>query len=170
MYHVYEYDYVQHTNILLCVDFKRNVQAYIESYIMNFIDEKQGIKYDTFLDSCKKGDDSITKEEWNKNIRYFCTKSENNLSKYTIKHMIKEEGYLYNTYKCKKVKSIYITRSIEDFEYEENRECDVDFETIDNFQKVIDLFKQPTNKKDGEKISKEYLYQDVVKELKTLFD
>ena len=55
----------------------------------------------------KKHDETLTKEEWNNNTRYWASDSSNK-SKYIIKKMEKDIGTIYNSYPVTKIMNIYI--------------------------------------------------------------
>lgn len=174
MYLLATFNYQTKENNIIFQGSKRNTEEEMEKYIYNFIDDKQGVKNYKYI---KNKNEIITREEWNKNIRYWATIS-NNYSKITIKTMIKDIGFLYNTYPIVKLESVYIINhdilNNYNYIYKTLRDDNL-FNYYEEFNNVIDelehVIKQcdksiKLNIKDG---TKEDKYKEVITELKNKF-
>ena len=166
MYCITEYSYIDRVHKIVAKGSKRDMTEYIESYILNFMDSKQGLKYKTFQESLKENDDKLSTKEWNSNKRYYVTRS-NNLSKYIIKEMRKDVGYVYNSYRVNKIKSVYIvkTNNTNDIEYRDGTE----FTSYESFDKVLDCIKKVNKEVKKVELDINQVYGTVVKELKSVF-
>lgn len=136
MYSVVVYSYEEKKASVLEYGSKRDMQELIESYCIDYIASIQGNRVSQFKDIVKQKGYLITKEDWDNNIRLWITKS-NNFSKYTIKQMNKNIGYLYNSFETKKVLSIYLVQTNIPYEIDYNYEPA--FVMYDDFDKVMDI-------------------------------
>lgn len=109
MYFISLYDYKEGLNNLIQHGTKLEMLNFMENYIIDYINFNQTYKHKKFDEIVKKPKYSLSKDEWNKNIRFYVTKSRNN-SKYTLKKVVKSRGYLYNTQITEKIFSIYLIK------------------------------------------------------------
>ena len=78
---------------------------FIEEFCFVYLCKYQGDKKVTL----KNHSNTLSREEWNDNIRYWVTKS-NNRSKYTINRMDKDVGTLFNGYPITKLMNVYLIK------------------------------------------------------------
>lgn len=109
MYFVGIYDYSSKDCFILKKGSKYQMMSYIEGHLIDYINNNQTYKIKSIDEILKKSNQSLTKEEWDNNFRFYITKSNNN-SKYTMKKVLKDKGYFYNSYNDHKLFSIYLIK------------------------------------------------------------
>lgn len=147
MYSVAVYFYDNKETVIKNVGSKRDMIEYIEAFCLDFVADIQGNRVNNIKEIIKPIGNSITKNEWNRNIRLWVNKS-NNLNKYTVKQIEKKIGYLYNSYEIKKKISIYLIKSnLKQFEIYDD--CAAHFDYFDEYDEVVKVIKE---KNDDEKL------------------
>lgn len=166
MYYISSYSYDTKKHEMVASGSRNNITEHIETFILNYIDKMQGFKYNKFGECIKKSGETLSAKEWNKDIRYFVTRSNNNMSKYVIRHMTKVKGYMYNSYETKKVKTVYLIKNNKyKKKIEERRTSDFDFNK--EFNSVIDeLVSGAKDKKSVKVVDVCKIYKSVISELK----
>lgn len=165
MYCVSCYSYETKKHEMIAFGSRNNMTEYIETWIMNYIDSMQGTKYKSFDECLRKSGKMITSKEWDNDIRYFVTRSNNNMSKYVIMHMVKTKGYMYSSRTTEKVKTVYL---IKNSKYKkvttERRSSDFEHhEELDNVLKDLVKFVKDNTTVEIDIVE---LYGNVIKELK----
>lgn len=168
MYCVSCYSYETKKHQIVAHGSKNNMTEYIEAYIMNYIDKMQGSKYTSFGGCLKKSGQTITTKEWDNDIRYFVTRSNNNMSKYVIQHMAKTKGYMYNSYKTTKVKTVYLIENAKIRKKTTERRT-TDFDHNEDFSKVIEQITGDIKSAKIKPVNVQSIYNKVIDELKEIF-
>lgn len=97
------YDYETKANKIIHTDYYYNCLHYMESFIYDYITERQGSNKIIYKDC-------ISMKDWDNNIRLWVSKSKNP-DKYTIKQMVKSIGLLYNSKSIIKLCNIRIVKN-----------------------------------------------------------
>ena len=109
MYFVCIYDYKTKECLILKKGSKYQMASYIEGYLLDYVNINQTHKINQIDEILKTKNSTIHKSEWDNNVRFFITKSNNNV-KYTMIKVLKERGYIYNSYENQKLFSIYLIK------------------------------------------------------------
>ena len=114
------------------------MQHFLESHMLDFINVNQTVKVDTF-DACIKNNDQFTKEQWDNNERFIITRSNNNSSKYTLKRVYKDRGYVFNSFRFVKLFSIYLIKHIHKEKNDNHDDFVYDLEYLCSTRQHIEL-------------------------------
>lgn len=144
MYCINLFSYIDGDCRIIKTDSFGNCLYSIDSLINEYIMSHNGISA-TKLD-IKPHNYILTREDWNKSIRFWCTKSKYNTRKFIVKEMIKDVGYIYNNYRIIKHVSFEICKMDIEKVNTMSTSCSQDCSLADctnmNYSYVIDELKE----------------------------